>query len=504
MMKLATLLILVLKVAASAAAPVKIVVFHTNDIHGWIMPREEGEGAQKRSVGGAAALAAVIRKERGPKLVLDAGDWFQGTPEGTLSRGQAMVDVFNAVGYDAVTPGNHDYDLGEKNLQALVAGLKMPVLGANVRKSFDGKRVGYLKPWIVKKVGGVKVGIFGLVTSRMRLWSFSENIAGLEFSREVDAAKEAVAALRALGATVIIAVTHMGFERPDVPVFEGDQTLAAEVEGIDLIVGGHSHTVLKEPFRDPVHGTWIVQAGTTLAAVGRATLEVDPATGKVLHASGRLIELDVDKTGEAPLVKEAVRVHQAAVSKIFDTVVATATVALSRNRDAESALGDWMMDCQRAFAKTDVALQNGGGIRADMAKGPVTLRTLFDIMPFDNRLVKVTMTGKDLRATLDHGVALAKIVQVSGLTVVYSRAAKPGQRLTAVRIGRMDMLEPARLYSVAANDFMVQGGDGYAGFEGAEKVEPTGTLVRDILRGCAERAPEIALPEAGRLIPAGS
>ncbi|MDE2237784.1 MAG: metallophosphatase, partial [Elusimicrobia bacterium] len=273
---------------ALPASALRLTIVHTNDIHGWIMARPSKRD-HGRLEGGAAALASLYKKQRGPKLLVDAGDWFQGTPEGTVSKGQASVDVFNAMGYDLVEVGNHDFDLKEARLKQLVARLKMPVLGANVYERKTHRRVPYLTPWIIKKIHGVKIGFFGLLTTNMPRLTFPANIAGLEFRGEVAEARDDVAALKRLGATVVILIDHVGFASPGDAPFTSDQVIAREVPGIDMIIGGHSHTFLRRPYRDPVNGTMVVQAGAYLTVAGVATLDIDGKTGKVLHKSDRLV-----------------------------------------------------------------------------------------------------------------------------------------------------------------------------------------------------------------------
>lgn len=497
--------LLVFLACVGRAENLKISIYHTNDIHGWIMPRAAAHDEEpKRQIGGAAALASLIKKDHGPKLIVDAGDWFQGTPEGTLSKGQSLADVFNAVGYDAVAVGNHDYDFGEARLKALVKELKMPALSANIYRQSDGRRVDYLRPWIIKEVAGVKIGLFGLLTSRMPTLSFAESIAGLKFRREVDEAKDAVKALREQGATVIIALTHVGFESPILGPFEGDQTLAAEVPGIDLIVGGHTHTALKEPVRDATYGTLIVQTGTMLSAAGKVVLEIDPRTKKVVWSHGELIDLWINKIGEDPAVAAVVLRHQESVGRAYDAVIATAAAALWRNREGESALGDWMTDCLREWSHADIAVQNGGGIRADMAAGPVTLREIFDIMPFDNRVVHLTMDGRLVYQMLDHGVKRGgKIMQVSGAHFSYNRDGAEGKRLSSILIGGKPLREEG-FYKVSTLDFLVQGGDGYSAFNRAQKKEFTAVLMRDVLGECARRQALIQPPPEGRMSRGGN
>ena len=480
--------------ARAAAEPITIRVYHTNDVHGWIMPRPD-KFQTNRMIGGAAALAALIGKETGPKLVLDAGDWWQGTPEGSLTKGAAVAEVFNAVGYDAIVVGNHEYDAGADELRALIGKMTMPVLSANTYGA-DGKLVPWVRPWILKEVAGVKVGIFGLTTSRMRGLAFKKNIAGLDFRGEVETARAAVKALKKEGATVIIAVTHVGLEGEN-QRFAGDQTIAREVPGIDLIVGGHSHTFLNRAIAAD-NGTLIVQAGSYLVKVGRATLEIDPKTRKVTAASDELVELWPDRVGEDPAVKAIVAKYAEAVGKMFETVVATAPAMMGREADRENALGDWMADCYREALGADVALQNGGGIRAELPAGPVSLRSIFNIMPFDNALVRLNMKGADLRGVFDHGMGIGKISQISGARIEYYRPKPAGRRLASVSIFGAP-LDDSKTYSIVTLDFLTGGGDGYSVFERFVSSEATGALARDLLNECARKQGVVTAPPAGRL-----
>ncbi len=486
--------VLAIGTRASAAETIKIRVYHTNDVHGWIMPRPD-KFQTNRLIGGGAVLAALIAKEAGPRLVLDAGDWWQGTPEGNLTKGAAVADVFNAIGYDAIVIGNHEYDTGAEDLRALIAKMKMPVLSANTYGA-DNKIVPWVQPWIVKEVAGVKIGIFGLTTSNMPRLAFPKNILGLDFRREVGVARDAVKALKKKGATVIIAVTHMGVEGEN-QRFAGDQTLAREVPGIDLIVGGHSHTFLSRPIRGE-NGTLIVQAGSYLVKAGRALLEIDPETKAVVASSDELLDLWPDRIGEDPAVKAIVAGHAEAVGRIFETVIATAPAAMGREADIENALGDWMTDCYKENLGTDVALQNGGGIRAELPAGPVTVRSIFSVMPFDNAMVKLFLKGSDLRAVLDHGVGMGKIAQISGASLEYYRPKPAGERLAAVSVGGAP-LDDAKIYTIATLDFLTSGGDGYSVFDRFVSSEATGVLARDLLNECARKQGVVSAPEIGRL-----
>ncbi|MBI5882465.1 MAG: bifunctional metallophosphatase/5'-nucleotidase [Elusimicrobia bacterium] len=485
----------------SWAENIRVAVWHTNDVHGWMMPREASFNTAdpKRMVGGASVLARVLEKEKEPKLVLDAGDWYQGTPEGTLTKGKAMVEIYNALHYDAMAPGNHEFDYGVDNVKSLIKGLKAPVLGCNTYDLKTGKRVDFLKPWMIKEVAGVKIGIFGLLTTKMPRLVLPKQYQGLEFRREVDEAKKAVRALKKEGATVIIALSHAGFETPDREPFEGDQTIAASVPGIDLVVGGHSHTFLREAVRDATYGTLIVQAGANMSIAGRTLLEIDQNTKKVVKSEDKLIDLWVDEHGQDPAIAAIVDRYVKEVGQVLEVVVATAATAIPHSRTmTESPMGDWMMDCARDWTKTDVAFQNPGGIRSGISAGPVTLRHIFNIMPFENTMVNMTMTGSQVRDILERGASGKGSMQLSGMRVVFDPSLPKGGRLVSASVNDRE-LRPDGAYTVTAVDFLVDGGDGYDTFRSVKKKEYTYKLLRDILEWCARKQGTLSAPAPGRI-----
>ena len=490
--------LLALSLLAPARA-LEISVFHTNDIHGWVLPRPAAEGRARGQVGGMAVLQAFLRRQKGPRLLLDAGDWYEGTPEGAFSKGKLSIDLFNALGYDALEVGNHDFDFGVGNLAALCGRAAMPVLGANVYEAPSGRRAGFLKPWVIKDVAGVKVGVFGLLTTLMPRLEPQADYAGLRFRDVIAEARDDVAELRRRGATVIIALTHVGFEKGPSEPFVDDKALAAAVPGIDLIVGGHTHTYLKTPYRDPRHKTLVVQAGAALTDVGQVTLDVDAGTGKVVSAKGRLVPLSVDEYGEDAAIAAAIAKEEPAIQAVYDVPVATAAQALRRDRGAESPLGDWMADCARAWAGSDVAVL--GFLPADLPSGPLTLRTFQTVMPFDNRLVKLTMSGRLLERAFDAGVSPTRaMMQVSGAGFQYDRSKPLGRRLAAVTVGGKPLDRRAD-YTVVTVDFLLDSGGPKSPFNQAASKTITDAFLRDTLVACARRQGTIVAPSAGRTSP---
>lgn len=489
------MLFLILVSAPLSAKDIRIFIYHTNDIHGWILTRPNKYG---RLVGGADILANYFRKAPKPKLLIDAGDWFQGTPEGSLTRGRALVSFFNAIPYDVIEVGNHDFDFGEARLKKLVQSLHMPVLGANVYSEKTGKRVSYLKPFIIKNIAGVKIGIFGLLTTNMPNLTFHKNIQGLRFRREIDEAKDEVKILKTQGATVIIAVTHVGIQTPKSAPFEDDRFIASHVSGIDLIVGGHSHTLLPKGVRDSVNHTLIVQTGSYLTHVGKVTLWINPLTKKVVRSKARVIKINPQKMGSDPQIKEILARYEDRVGKKMNQVLGHSPRIFKRKFDRESALGDWAADCLRFWTKTNIAFQNSGGLRADLPKGPVTWRDIFDLMPFDNYITTMSLTGAQVREILEQGVSGNQgMIQVSGIRFNYDPRAPLKRRVKDIWVDHRPLASSAS-YSAATLNFLAQGGDGYKTFLKGRNSSTQPTLVRDIFAQCAEKS--LATPKKRRII----
>lgn len=484
----AILLLLIMSPGLPAAAEnIKIKIITTADIHGWVLPRPDKK-EKTRLFGGAAALANFIkshRKGKTPVLLLDAGDWFQGTPEGTIPEGRMLPEIFNVLKYDALVIGNHDYDLGEAALKGLVGSMSSTVLGANIYVKGTGKRIDYAKPYIIKKIAGVKIGIFGILSSKMPQLTFPKNVEKLEFKNEIESAREMVAELKAKGADVIVMVSHIGSENASQHRnIEGDESIARAVSGIDVIVGGHTHVPIWKP--KIINGALITQAWCNLKAAGVIDLEIDPTTKKVVSAKGRLEKLWIDKWGEDPVVGAIVERYADEVGRHLDQVISEAAEDMNRDYNSQDAVGGWMADCMRKWAKTDVALQNGGGVRANFKTGPISLRDIFAVMPFSNQVVTVNLKGSELVKILDHGVSgEVGFIEVSGVKATYKRGAPDGKRIRKVWV-RGRRLKKDAIYSLTVPDFIFAGGSGYD-FSAAQDAVTLPVLLRDTLTWCAKK-----------------
>ena len=491
---------------------VSLVVLHTNDVHGAVLPRSPALAQLEATedVGGFAALAAVVKAERAAAaargahvLLVDGGDVWRGTPEGDLTKGDLIVEAFGRLGYDAVALGNHEFDLGLPNAVRLAKAAPFPWVSANVTEKATGATPSWLRTHVVKEVGGLRVALVGMTTVETPRIVVGGDALGLAFAPPAEAA---AAQAKALAATsdLVIFVTHLG-PQPDVEILKAVPTCP-------LVVGGHSHTRLAKPIDARGDGTgWVVQAGTACIVVGKVTLDVHRTTKAVRLRTSALIPLIPSKVGRDAETEAflAGRLDAIAELKALKSVVGTLTGDLPRvgaNPRDTSPAGHFMADATRAAAGADVGLANRGGIRVVLPAGPVTRRDLFLLMPFDNTVVTQTLTGAELREIVGFSLKTGlsgriSPLEVSGLTArfrIVEREGKQAVEWLAFDVGGRP-LDDAKAYRVALNSFLAGGGDGYK-----QLVKPdakdTGVLVRDVLGDALGKAGTYAPDRASRLV----
>ncbi len=477
-----------------------VVIYHTSDIHGWYTSRRVSgpEPGASRVLGGYAALAALVKKEALPNILLDSGDLFQGTPEGNFSKGMASVDLMNLVGYRALALGNHEYDYGEQNLRRLAGAARFALLAANIRVKETGLLPDYIRPYVIIEVGGRKLGILGLANSTTPTQTVRANVEGLEFQPELSTAARLVPEIRRHGVDALVLLVHGGISdslsvkrlrvsRDQDPGLPPDTlAIARAVPGIDVILGGHYHTGLEEGFRDPVSGTLIVESYQTLASTSRVELEFDEQSGRLRSAASRLIDLDVSQTGEDEAVLQVLRPYQERVQQVMGQQIGEAADDLD-----QPALGSFINEIMCRAAGAEIAVQNPGGIRTELHKGTLTMADIYRVMPFDNTLITVELTGRQIVELLRQTP-----LYVSGISA--SWRAEAGGSVTGVEV-RMNgrQLDPGRTYMVATNNYLAFGASEIL-TDGANKKD-TGLVIRDlIVKEVREKSP-VRRPPAERI-----
>ncbi|SDY67028.1 5'-nucleotidase [Proteiniborus ethanoligenes] len=446
---------------------IEITIVHTNDTHSRV---EAGIGFAK--------IAAKVKelKEANPNtLLVDAGDTLHGQSFATISKGESIVKVMNAMGYDVMTPGNHDFNYGQDRLLELKELMEFPLIAANVIKT-DGSPL--LEPFVIKEVGGLKIGIFGLATPETTVKTNPKNVIGLTFKDPVESAKEMVAKLKEEKVDAIIALAHLGIDEESV---DTAYKVRDNVEGIDLIIDGHSHTHL-DKIDNEEKATKIVQTGEYNNNLGIINLTFKD--GKLESIEPTLFSLEAAAELEADadvaaLIAEVKKGNE----EITSVVVGKTDVVLvgERNnvRGGETNLSNLITAAMLSASEADMAITNGGGIRASIEAGDITMGDIITVLPFGNYVIVKEYTGAQILAALEHGTAsypaaAGSFAQVAGATFTLDLNAEAGSRVKDVKIGG-EPLDLGKTYKVATNDFMAAGGDGYEMFkEGALVVELPG------------------------------
>ncbi len=460
------------KVGASQAVP--ITILHMNDLHGHVLPYLDKTIREDKQVSGAAYFAAVIQQERsknaGGTLLLSAGDMFQGTPISNVFKGEPVMEVMNALQFDAMALGNHEFDWGRDALQHLRSAAKFPFLAANIATGSGGGVLEGTKPYILVNRQGIRVAVIGLTTTETAYSTKPAHVADLTFLEPATVLPDLIKKIRGEGAGLVIVLSHLGLD--------ADEELARKVSGIDIIVGGHSHTAVADPVR--INGAIIVQAGYYGIYVGALGLEVDPETFRIVRYTTKDVLRPVVADEQAPAdstIAALVNRYDNEIRAEFAKVVGSTEVDLLRQPMAESNVGNLIADAIREAGGADIAFQNGGGIRADLPAGDITLEELYTLLPFDNVVVTMTLRGEQVLQLLEaSGDQHTKILQMSGLSVVYDMSRPAGLRVLEANV-RGERLKREAQYRVATNDFLAVGGDRFTTFQ-----EGSGLVYGDTLR----------------------
>ncbi|NDJ59746.1 MAG: multifunctional 2',3'-cyclic-nucleotide 2'-phosphodiesterase/5'-nucleotidase/3'-nucleotidase [Chloroflexi bacterium] len=475
-------------VAATAAAQddtFELTILHTNDSHSHHEPNSDGDGGIARQ----ATVMNQIRGEVDNLLLLSAGDRFTGTLFHQQYRGADQIQIMNLLGYDALVIGNHEFDDGEELLEAFVQGVEFPVLSANVDYSAFPGIDEVIEPFTTVEVAGEQIGVIGLTTEDSTVTS-NPNDAIIFDADYAGIANAAAAELAEAGVNKIVLLTHIGISF--------DLDLLPQLEGIDVVLGGHSHTLLANRYADAAREYPVVaesatgepiiyaQVGSNNVYLGRMDLEFD-ADGLLTDFDGDAILLSRYITPDAEvqaLVEELAGPIEALRA---EPIGAEAAFVLDGDRTVcrleECHLGNIITDALIAETGADIAIQNGGGIRADIDAGEITLGEVLTVLPFGNLVSTLDLTGADIVASLENGVsritvtdgvisrsgANGRFPQVSNLRYSFDPTQEPGSRIVSVEVlndmGAFEPIDPEAVYSVATNDFMRAGGDGYELFE---------------------------------------
>ena len=438
-----------------------ITILHTNDQHARVAP---GDGLGMARV---AALKDEFAGYGNGVLLLDVGDVLHGTTFATLEKGESVVRVMNEVGYDVMTPGNHDFNYGKERLLELAEMASFDIISSNIAYE-DG--TGFLKPYVIKEVDGIKVAIFGLTTPETYYKTLPSNVAGLTINDPVTTAKMMMAMLEPIS-DIQIALAHLG---TDLSTLEDERStaIAMEVDGIDLILDGHSHSVFESGM--VVNGTMIASAGEYNKNVGVVNLLAGKKSVNVLEPVLVNVAASTAIMGDSKVTSIISEIN-AGQAEILKEVVGSTSVVLDgvRNnvRAKETNLGNLIADAMLEKTGAEIAFMNGGGIRSSIDIGEITLGEVITVLPFGNYVETRKYTGSIIKAALEHSVeslpaTAGWFLQVGGITFDADESIIEGPRVSNIMVAG-EPIDEAREYTVALNNFLGAGGDDYTMLAGS-------------------------------------
>ncbi len=441
---------------------VRVTLLQVNDVYQFA-PVDRGT---RGGIGRVLTLKKAIQAENPNSLFLLAGDTISPSVESITYKGAQMIEAWNAAGLDYATFGNHEFDFGPDVLKDRMKESKFGWIAANVIDTRTGQPFGGAQPFVIREFGGVRIGIFGLVLPDTK--KTSRPGPDIEFRNSCETAKQMVSQIHEKGVGVVIALTHLSL-REDKEV--------ARCSGVDLIIGGHEHTLLQSS----AGGAPIFKMTADARELGRFDLNISKTTGKLESIDWKVIPV-TDATTEDPQFEMVYRKYASLLTELAKPVGKSSVPLDARseeNRTLETNVGNFVADSFRKTMLADIGLINGGSIRADelIAPGPLTMRDVLSILPFKNRLIKIAISGATLRTALEHGVSTTApgaqpggFPQVSGLQFSFDATKPPGSRLVDLKVAGRPV-DPNKKYTVATTTFLaLDAGDGYDVFKGATVV----------------------------------
>jgi len=487
--------------AGMAQAQYSLTILHTNDFHARFEPVSKydsgcsvEDNTDGKCFGGSARLSTAITEARARSnnsILVDGGDQFQGSLFYTYYKGKAAAEMMNKNGYDAMTVGNHEFDDGPEVLRGFMDAVNFPILMSNGDVSAEPLLAGKLAKSTVIERGGEKLGLIGLTPQNAdELASPGDNVKMLA---PIAAVQGEVDKLTAAGVNKIIVLSHSGYGL--------EQTIAAETTGIDVIVGGHSHTLLsntneraKGPYPTMVGSTAIVSSYAYGKFLGELNVTFNDA-GEIISAVGEPISLDGTVAEDAD-TKARISELAAPLEEIRQNVVASSSAMIVGARDIcraqECEMGNLVADAMLDRVKDQgamIAIANSGGLRASIDAGDVTMGEVLTVLPFQNTLSTFEVSGQTVIDALENGVSdvengAGRFPQVAGMKFTWDSSKAPGDgRITEVLVndgGTFVAIDPAKTYLLVSNNYVRGGGDGYKMFRSASNVYDYGPDLADV------------------------
>ncbi|MHC2993998.1 MAG: 5'-nucleotidase C-terminal domain-containing protein [Candidatus Atribacteria bacterium] len=465
------------------AAEKEIVILSINDYHGSLAPAGKNVGAAK------LVDAIKTEKAKNPEgtIIVSAGDNYQGTAMSNLLYGEPVSAVFKEMGLELSAVGNHEFDWGIDKIVKWAEDGELTFVCTNIYDIRTNEPVDWAEPFVIIEREGIKVGFIGLATPETAYKTLKVYVENYEFRDPVEVITEWVPKVKGAGADIIIALTHLGSFQDKEGNITGEAAALCEVDGVDAVISGHTH----QRVSGLVNGKPLVQAYKNGRSIAKVTFVFDE-NNKLVSAEPFLDNLydRPDTLKDDANTLAIYKKYEEELGPVLGKVLGRTTVALDHDRYAgPSLLGEWVCEIMKDKVGVQIAMTNGGGLRVPVPAGEITAGILYEVMPFDNTLYTMKLSGADVKANIEHGIMNDDIgwVQIAGVIVTYNPKAETGNRITSMVLEDGTPIEMDKYYTVVTNDFMFTGGDKY-NFENSIDGLDTFIPIRDAMMDAVEKA----------------
>lgn len=465
------------------AAEKEIVILTINDYHGSLAPAGSNVGAAK------LVDAIKTEKAKNPEgtIIVSAGDNYQGSAMSNVLYGEPVSAVFKEMGLELSAVGNHEFDWGIDKIIKWAEDGELTFVVTNIYDKRTNERVDWAEPFVIIEKMGIKVGFIGLATPETTYKTLKANVVNYEFRDPVEVITEWVPKVKDAGADIIIALTHLGSFQDKEGNITGEAAAISEVDGVDAVISAHTH----QRVSGMVNGKPLVQAYKNGRSIGKITFVFDE-NNKLVSAEPFLdnIYKRPDTLKDDANTLAIYKKYEEELGPVLGKVLGKTTVDLDHDRYAgPSLLGEWVSEIMKDKVGVQIGMTNGGGLRTDVPAGEITAGKLYEVMPFDNTLYTMKLSGADVKANIEHGIMNDDIgwIQIAGVRVTYNPKAEAGNRIIGMVLEDGTVVEMDKYYTVVTNDFMFTGGDKY-NFENSKDGLDTFIPIRDALMDAVEKA----------------
>jgi len=483
LISLLTFLLILGSISFILAAEKEIVILSINDFHGALAPAGSNIGAVKL----VDALKTEKAKNPEGTIIVSAGDNYQGSAMSNLLYGEPVSTVFKEMGLELSAVGNHEFDWGVDRISKWAEDGGFAFVCTNIYDIRTNEPVDWAEPFVIIEKEGVKVGFIGLATPETAYKTLKANVVNYEFRDPVEVITEWVPKVKDAGADIIIALTHLGSFQDKEGNITGEAADLCAVDGVDAVISAHTH----QRVSGMVNGKPLVQAYKQGRSFAKLTFVFDE-NNKLVSAEPFLDNLyqRADTLKDDANMLAIYGKYEDELNPVLGKVLGKTTVDLDHDRYAgPSLLGEWACEIMQDKAGVQIAMTNGGGLRVPVPAGDITAGILYEVMPFDNTLYTMKLSGADIKANIEHGIMNDDIgwIQISGVRVTYNSGAEAGNRITSMVLEDGTAVEIDKYYTVVTNDFMFTGGDNY-NFENSKDGLNTFIPIRDALMESVEKA----------------